>query len=367
MSLMPKLEIDLGALAANYRSIIAASAPAEVAAVVKADAYGLGVAPVARCLLAAGCRRFFVATVGEGAELRGIVPDGRIYVLDGPLGDAPDEFSRHALIPVLNSLGQVHVWGQSGPAALHLDTGMNRLGLSGAELASLAKSDPEFPRFELDLVMTHLACGDEPEHPLNGAQITRFGEALELLPDAPISIGNSAGALTTPKMRGDVVRAGIALYGGNPFVDRDNPMAPVVSLNAPIIQIRTLDSKQPIGYGASYIGAKGARIATVALGYADGYPRVLGNRGVASLCGVRVPVVGRVSMDLVCIDVSSVPRDAALEGGYVEFFGHGISIDEVAAAAGTISYELLTGIGRRVERCYRGVSRAVDSGETASV
>ena len=366
MSLVPYLEVDLDALVANYRVVRDAALPAESAAVVKADAYGLGAGPVARSLFAAGCRRFFVATLAEGAELRAVLREARIYVLDGPVDDDPADFSRDDLIPVLNSIEQVAVWANSGPAALHIDTGMNRLGLSGAELRSVASADSEFPQFALDLVMTHLACADEPGHPLNVAQVDEFAALVRVLPPAPTSIGNSAGAFAAPATRGNVVRAGIALYGGNPFTDRASPVAPVATLRAPVIQVRTLERAEPVGYGASFVAAKGARIATVALGYADGYPRVLGNCGVAALGGARVPVVGRVSMDLICLDVSQLPADAVGAGDYAELYGQEIPLDDVASTAGTISYELLTRVGRRVERRYRGHSAATAPGESAS-
>jgi len=354
MSLVPFVEIDLDALSSNYGHVADVAGPAVTAAVVKADAYGLGVGPVAKRLSTAGCRHFFVATVTEGMELRSLLREPKIYVLDGPLGDAPGDFLGHGLIPVLNSIEQARVWAGAGQAALHIDTGMNRLGLSAGELMSLIESVPDFPRGELALVMTHLACADEPDHPLNKAQLRIFDEVARLFPGVPTSIGNSAGALLSPEFRGDIVRAGIALYGGNPFVGRENPIGPVVSLRAPVIQVRTLEHAESIGYGASYAGEQGARIATVALGYADGYPRALGNAGVAAIAGMRVPVVGRVSMDLLCLDVSAVPAAAVSEGVYVELFGREIAIDEVAHTAGTISYELLTGLGRRVERRYVG-------------
>ena len=229
---------------------------------------------------------------------------------------------------------------------------MNRLGLSSTDLGLLSARREFAEGLTLAYVMTHLACADEPDHVLNRAQLELFKEMRSHLPNAPTSIGNSAGAFLSAEHRGDLVRPGIALYGGNPFLDRESPVEPVVSLRAPVIQIRTIDQSSSVGYGASFVVEPGSRIAVVGLGYADGYPRSLSNNGIASVAGVRVPVVGRVSMDLLCLDVSGVPEHDVAEGTYVELFGNEISIDEVALAAGTISHELLTGLGSRVERRY---------------
>jgi alanine racemase len=200
--------------------------------------------------------------------------------------------------------------------------------------------------------MTHLACADEPEHPLNAEQLARFDQMCALLPRVRTSIGNSAGTLTDAARRGDLVRPGIALYGGNPFSDRPNPMEAVVKLTAPILQLHDVGEPEPVGYGATYVAAPPARIAIVGIGYADGYPRNLGNVGTAAVHGTRVPVVGRVSMDLISIDVTSLPRDTVEVGAAVELIGPTVGVDEVAAAADTISYEILTGLGRRLVREY---------------
>jgi len=350
-----RLRIDLDALAGNYRLLCERAAPAECSAVVKADAYGLGMEPVARRLWREGCRKFFVATLAEAQELRVVLPEAVIYVFEGVVAEAADALVAARAIPVLNSLDQVQRWQGRGRAALHLDTGMARLGLSAAEVATLAARRDGLAGIELDLVITHLACADEPEHPLNREQVRRFDALRRQLPPAPTSIGNSAGALFDAEHRGDVVRPGIALYGGNPFVDRPNPMAPVVTLTGRILQLRDLDEVQTVGYGASYVARPPARLAVVGVGYADGYPRCLGNRASAAVAGIRVPVVGRVSMDLLCLDVSGLPRDrdhSVRVGDSVELIGPTISLDEVADAADTISYEILTGLGRRLAREY---------------
>jgi len=348
------LRIDLNALARNYALLRARAAPGECAAVVKANAYGLGVAPVARRLLREGCRRFFVATAAEAAELRAVVPDASIYVLEGAVRGMADELAASHAIPVLNSLEQIARWRGRGRAVLHVDTGMARLGLSAADVATLAADRDALAGIEVELVATHLACADEPEHTLNREQLARFERLRAQLPSAPTSIGNSAGDLLGGPHRGDVVRAGIGLYGGNPFGAGANLMAPVVELTAPILQIREIDEVQTVGYGATYVVRPPARLAIVGAGYADGYPRCLGNRAAAAIAGRRVPVVGRVSMDLTCVDVTALPADAARVGDAVELIGSTVPLEEVAAAAGTIGYEILTGLGSRLVREYVG-------------
>jgi len=344
------VRIDLDALARNFRTLRASAEPAECAAVVKANAYGLGVERVARRLEREGCRKFFVATFAEARELRAVLSAAEIYVFEGAVDGAVAALAELEIRPVLNTLEQVERWRGRGPAALHLDTGMNRLGLGLAEVATLAK------RRQLTagiaLVMTHLACADEPDHPQNREQLERFERLRAQLPAAPTSIGNSAGTLLGGPYRGDVVRPGIALYGGNPFSDRPNPMEAVVTLTAPILQLRELDEPQPVGYGATYLATPPARLAVVGLGYADGYPRNLGNCGTAAVHRRRVPVVGRVSMDLLCVDVDALPRDTVRVGDFVELIGPTVGLDEVAADAGTIGYEILTGLGSRPMREY---------------
>ena len=346
------LRIDLDALASNYRLLRERAAPAECAAVVKADAYGLGVERVVRRLLHEGCRRFFVATAAEAHEVRALTRDVEICVFEGALASTVGALVALNVRPVLNSLEQIERWRGRGRALLHLDTAMNRLGLSAGDVGALAVRKDVLADMEFTLVMTHLACADEPRHPLNAEQLARFDHLRRQLPAARTSIGNSAGALLGAAYCGDVVRPGIALYGGNPFSDRPNPMHAVVTLTAPILQVREIAEPQPVGYGATYVASPPARIAVVGIGYADGYPRNLGNAGTAAVAGRRVPVVGRVSMDLISIDVAAVPRDDVRVGNPVELIGPTVCVDEVAAAAGTISYEILTGMGRRLVRDY---------------
>jgi len=348
----PVATIDLAALARNYGRVAAAVDPAEAAAVVKANAYGLGVGPVAAALVNAGCRSFFVATVDEGVELRGLLPahsNARIFILDGFPGDA-GPLLENGLIPVLNTVEQIRQWSDAGPAAVQIDTGMNRLGVSAGEFEDAFRAG--LPLDTCILVVTHLACADEPDHPLTAWQLDRFARIRQLLPETPVSIGNSAGGFLGSETRGDLVRAGIGLFGGNPFVGRESPVEPVVTLTAPIIQLRRVEHDETVGYGASLMVPAGTLLATLAIGYADGYLRALGNAGTASVRAQRVPVVGRVSMDLLTIDVSALGPNGIEVGDAAELFGSEVSIDEVAAAAGTISYELLTSIGKRVARRY---------------
>jgi alanine racemase len=360
------LRIDLDALARNYALLRARAAPAECAAVVKADAYGLGVVPVVRRLLREGCRRFFVATLGEARELRALTSDAEIAVFEGVPDGAADALEELRARPVLSSLEQVRRWQGRGRALLHLDTGMNRLGLSVADVAELAAHRDWLEGMTLEFVMTHLACADEPEHPQNRSQLELFEALRAQLPAAPTSIGNSAGTLCGGAYRGDLVRPGIGLYGGNPFSGRPNPMEPVVTLVGRILQIREIGEPMPVGYGATYVAAPPARLAVVGVGYADGYPRALGNRASAAVRGERVPVVGRVSMDLLCVDVGRLPRAAVAVGDEVELIGPTVGVDEVAEAAGTISYEVLTGLGRRLAREYRGAELKLEAGAPRS-
>ena len=260
------LLIDLDALARNYARLRAAAAPSECAAVVKADAYGLGVAAVARRLLAEGCKRFFVATASEAAELRALAPSAEIYVLEGARDGEVDTLASARATPVLCSLEQVERWRGRGRALLQIDTGMGRLGLSSRDVEELERRPDLLAGIEIELVVTHLACADEPDHPLNCLQLEAFDRLRRRLAAARVSIGNSAGTLTGVAQRGDVVRPGIGLYGGNPFADRPNPFESVVTLSAPIVQLREVDAAQTVGYGATFGVAPPARLAVVALG-----------------------------------------------------------------------------------------------------
>jgi alanine racemase len=347
------LEIDLGAVVANWRLLVRTAAPALCAAVVKADAYGLGAAPVAKALAACGCRMFFVATLDEAVALRrALGPLPEIAVLNGPLPGTAADFVAFGLIPVLNEPGQIAAWKGAGgarPAILHLDTGMARLGLDAREFAALREDPP--PR-AWRAVMSHLACADTPEHPLNEEQRARFAAALALLPGVAASLAASSGIFLGAPYHFDLVRPGAALYGVNPRAGHANPLAPVVRLSAKIVQIREIDRGRPVGYGAAHVMPAPGRVATVAVGYADGWLRSLSDRGCGTLAGKRVPLLGRVSMDLATFDVSAVPAGLAHPGATIELLGDAYGVDAVAADAGTIGYEILTALGARYHRRY---------------
>lgn len=355
------LTIDLDAVTANWRQLRDMVGGAEAAAVVKADGYGLGALPVARALAKAGAKTFFVATIDEGIALRAALPDPTIFVLGGPLPGATGDLVDHDLVPVLNSLDQIGLWvgfararGEALPAALHLDTGMSRLGLDAPAVARLAEQPALLAGIRPVLVMSHMACADEPGHAKNPAQLNAFTALAAKMPAAPRSLGASATIFLGAGYHFDLVRPGAALYGLNPQPDAPNPMAAVVRLSARILQVRDVDTPMTVGYGASHsIRAKG-RIAVVAAGYADGLFRSLGNRGFGIIEGVRVPVVGRISMDLTCFDVSHLPPELARPGALVELIGPDHDADALAAEAGTIGYEILTSLGARYLRTYLG-------------
>ncbi len=352
-----ELEIDLEAVAANYLLLGERARPAALAAVVKADAYGLGLGPVAGRLAAAGCRRFFVARLEEGVVLRRLLPEVEIFLLDGVgRGEEETVFARR-LIPVLNHPGELELWsryaravGRKLAAAIHLDTGMNRLGFAPGAVAGLDAGDLE--ALSLRLVMSHLACADEPDHPLNAIQRERFLAAAGRLPPMPKSLAASSGIFLGEDYRFDLCRPGVALYGVNPVPGRPNPMRPVVRLTAPVLQLHEIDRPGTVGYGATYRVRPGMRIATVPVGYADGLLRSASNRATARIAGIEVPYAGRVSMDLISLDVSALPREAVSPGTPVELLGGPDGVDRLAAQAGTIGYELLTRLGHRFRRRY---------------
>lgn len=348
------LSVDLDAIAANYHWFAQRAAPAACAACVKADAYGLGLAPVARTLWRSGCREFFVATAGEGAALRRLLPQALIYVLNGYLPGEQSLLRDAGLTPVLNAPAQIAAFETDfpagPPAALQLDTGMTRLGLDAQDIDALS---PRWRRPNaITLLLSHLACADEPAHPMNGQQLARFRAAWQALGRPRASLANSSGVLLGPAWHFDLVRPGAGLYGLNPQPATANPLRPVVRLQAPVLQVRAVHSDASIGYGATYRTPAPGRIATVACGYADGYPRAAGNHAEAMLGGRRVPLIGRLSMDLLTLDVSALPADRPHPGEQVELLGPDYDVDALADAAGTIGYELLTHLGRLCRRRY---------------
>jgi alanine racemase len=359
-----RLTIDLGRLADNWRALNARSPRAQCGAAVKADAYGIGLKAAATTLHDAGCRTFFVALAEEGLRLRAVLPEAVIYVLNGLTPQASGDLSAAALRPVLGSIEEIEEWsafcatlGRAAPAALHIDTGMNRLGLSVSQARTVAGRRDLAERFEIDLVISHLACADTPDHPMNAVQLERFTACRALFPGVPFSLANSAGIVLGQAYHLDLVRPGIALYGGAAVTGAANLMHPVVTLEARILQVRRVDAGQTVGYGATAMAARDSFIAIVGVGYADGFHRQASgspDRAGAKACvaGHQVPVFGRISMDMLALDVTDIPADSAVRGQWVELFGDTIALDDVARAGGTIGYELLTQLGARLARRY---------------
>ncbi|MBL6934657.1 MAG: alanine racemase [Alphaproteobacteria bacterium] len=357
------LTVNLGAIADNFRNLSSRLAPAcQAGAVVKANAYGLGFEEVSKALAKAGCRHFFVADLEEGIALRRVLDKADIFVFNGPERNSEPVFDEHSLTPILNTPGQIESWSAfvaskgSRGAVIQVDTGMSRTGLDMAYLEQLAEDHKKLDGMELKFLMSHLACADEPGHPLNARQLDEFSRARSLLGEPPGSLANSSGIFLGTDYHFDLVRTGGALYGMNPVPNADNPMDSVVKLEAPILQLRDVDSPITVGYGASSRVEGPGRIATVAVGYADGYLRSLSNKGSAFVNGVRVPVIGRVSMDYITLDVSKVPEDKIHPGSVVELIGPHHGIDALAEEAGTLAYEILTGLGARYTRAYCGGS-----------
>ena len=356
------LTVDLAAIGENYRLLRSLGQGRECGAVVKANAYGLGVETVAPYLARQGCSTFFVATLAEGVQLRRLVARAKIYLLNGlPTGPLA-LFREYGLSPVLNSLAMLKRWleisgatGDFPPAALHLDTGMNRLGIGSDEWEELQNELPHICESgAIDLVMSHLACADEPDHPHNRKQLTLFRDKAKILPSLPRSLCNSAGIFLGSDYHFDLLRPGIALYGGQPIIGRKNPMRPVVHLETRIAQIRMVPKGDGIGYGAAYQTRRKTRLATLPVGYADGYHRALGctdkRKGASAFIGdFEAPLLGRVSMDLITIDITDIPPAQARTGTRVELLGTHVTIDDLATKAGTIGYEILTSLGTRYD------------------
>jgi alanine racemase len=346
------LEIDLGAVVDNWRTLCARHPGGSVAGVVKADGYGLGARQIAAALYAAGCRHFFVAYLNEALAIRDVVPDAMLAVLGGLIPGTEDAHAAHGLTPVLGSLDEIARWRGRGRAAiLHVDTGMSRLGLSPEELLVLAGDPARLLGLPIRYVMSHLVSSETPDDPINEHQRQRFAAARPMLSAAPSSLANSSGIFLGKPFGSDLARPGAALYGINPVPGRPNPMRPVVRLRVRVLAVRDVGAGTTVGYNATWTAARPSRIATAALGYADGFHRSLSSRGAAWFDGARVPLVGRVSMDLTTFDVTDHP--AVHPGCWLEVLGPHLSPDDVAAAAGTNGYEVLTSLGRRFHRVYR--------------
>ena len=359
------LSIDLAAIVANWQTLARQLITVECAAVVKANAYGLGLKPVVTALARAGCKTFFVADVAEARTVRASARAATIYVLHGFTLECADRFVELDARPVINSMTELAEWdtfaaarGLQSGAALHVDTGMHRLGVSLAEAVALAPR-AQTQNHGISLLLSHLACADIAEHPLNARQLQLFRELRTLYSGVPASLANSSGIFLGDTMHFDLARPGAALYGVNPTPGRPNPMKSVVDLTGRIVQIRNVARDQTIGYGATWTARRNCRIAVVALGYADGLLRAGSASdehpgGSAIVAGKKCPIVGRISMDLITLDISDIADSAVRRGDFATLIGGELSIDEVAAAAGTIGYEILTRLGPRCHLIYQG-------------
>lgn len=354
------LVIDLAALVANWRDMADRTPGAECAAVVKANGYGLGDVAVASALWQAGARTFFVADIEAGVRVKTALPQSRTLVLHGVPAGTEAELSARGLVPVLSSLCEMERWGAYArklgrklPALIHIDTGMNRLGLPPAELNRLC-NDPArlLDGIDLQAWMSHLACADDPANPFTAEQLRRLRAALFRLPKAPVSLSNSAGIFHGSDYHFDLVRPGIGLYGPNPAPWAPNPMRPVIRLLARILQIRDVAPPDTVGYDATHRVAAQGKVAALGMGYADGYPWSLAGKGVAMVAGHAAPLIGRVSMDLLTADVTGVPEELLQVGGWADIIGPHRDVDQVAKEAGTIGYEVLTRLGSRYHRIY---------------
>jgi alanine racemase len=353
--LMSRLLVDREAIARNYARLAAKAPGAETAAVVKADAYGLGAPAVARRLVREGCRTFFVATVAEGTELRRSLGGGEadIWVLNGYARAQRSIFVEQRLGAILNREGELAAFldAPAGPCALHIDTGMNRLGLSLGAAAALAETPERLAELDLRLVMSHLACAEDTASPMNARQREAFSAVAQRFPGVRTSLANTGGVLLGEAYHCDLTRPGIGLFGATADPDGAHDFEAVAVLEAPILQLREISAGESIGYGASYVADRPRLSATVAAGYADGLPRALSGRGYARIGAVKAPLLGRVSMDLAVIDVTDCQSEARA-GTPARFFGRDLA--DLARLAGASPYEMLTGIGPRPSRTYGG-------------
>jgi len=355
-----EIRVDLAALVSNFRALQAIAQPAEVAAVVKADAYGLGAVSVSEALAAAGCGHFFVAQLDEALIVRGAVAEPEIYILNGLAAGSEGVAESLRLTPVLNSLGQLERWRDLAlarakrlPAVIQLDTGMSRLGLPPEHLAWLAENPQVFSDLEVRYLMSHLACAETPDADSNVEQLKALEAAAARLPATPLSLANSAATLALPNTRRDLVRCGLALYGRAGGTGLADALRPVVRLTARVLQVRTVPAGAGVGYGLTYRADGPRRIATISVGYADGVPRALGDVGAVYLDDDRLPIVGRVSMDTLTVDATDLPAGAVQPGAMVELIGPHQRLEDLAAQAGAIPHEILTGLGRRLPRTYQ--------------
>lgn len=361
--LVGRLTVDLGAIVRNWKALDLISPGCLTGAVVKADAYGTGLLPASIALFDAGARFFFVATPDEAVSLRQELSQAHIFVLNGLYPGAARLYQNHRLMPVLNSMEMLAEWlthcvnaNEAFPAALHFDTGMNRLGFRMEEASVVRNQMAQFGYLP-QMVMSHLACADQPNHEKNRTQLSLFQNVLTHFPGIPASLANSGGLMNSRDNHFQIVRPGISLFGGRAVAGRDNPMAPAVKLEVPVLQVKHAKTGETVGYGATYTLDRDSRIAIVPIGYADGFLRSLSGTnthkgGQVVFNGLMAPVLGRVSMDLIAIDVTDFGADTPTPGDYVEIFGKHISVDDQADICGTIGYELLTSLKGRYKRSY---------------
>jgi len=355
------LTIDLTAIARNYEKLVAEVAPARAAAVVKADAYGLGANRVAARLYQQGCRHFFVAQFVEALRLQPILTaDATVYVLNGLQPGNETACAEHGIVPVINSLEQLQRWSETAkalghklPAALQFDTGMSRLGVPPAERAAVASLLRASGGIDVQFIMSHLASADETGSEQNGSQLAEMNRITAEFPEFDLCFANSGGIFLGRPYHGVLARPGIALYGGAPTANQPNPMEPVLRLDVAVVQTRTVSAGARVGYSGTHVASGETRLATIAAGYADGLPRCLSGRGAVYCDRIRLPIVGRVSMDSITIDISALPEGRLHLGSLVEVLGPNQTLEDLARDAGTISYEILTGLGQRYERQYR--------------
>lgn len=364
------ITVDLGTIVSNWRALDRVSGKALTGAVLKADAYGAGAKAVGRVLYNAGARFFFVATPDEGVTLKQAIPQAHVFILNGLVAGTAREYAHYGLMPVLSSLEQLDEWlsfclsiGQAVPAALNFDTGFNRLGFRKQEIAHV-RGELDHYGYMPQMIMSHFACSDQPNHEMTRRQNSLFQDIMLEFPNVPASLSNSSGLMASKEYHYQLVRPGIAIYGGKAIQGKPNPMGAVFSVNAQILQVKNARVGETVGYGATYRLRRDSRIAIVSLGYADGYFRSLSGvgghiGGRVAINGTIVPVIGRVSMDLTAIDVTDVPG-IVQAGNLVELLGPNIGIDDVADGARTISYELLTNLSRRMPRTYVNVPAGVD-------
>ena len=360
------LSVDLDALQANYRLLVARAGEARTGASVKANAYGTGLAPAAQALHGAGCRDFFVAYPDEGAAVRAVLPDAAIYVLSGLLKGEAAFYELSSLVPVLAQAGEVEEWaghcrlrGTRLAAALHVETGINRLGIAARDLAALVERTDWRDAIDVRLLVSHLARGDELSEKMNHDQLKAFETVRRVLPAVPASLANSPGIFLGPRFRFDLVRPGLGLYGGNPLAEGPNPFRTVVRLRARVLQVKSIEPGEAVGYGSTWRASRPTRVAVIGAGYGDGYPRALSSGpghepASVYIAGRFAPIVGRVSMDMCVIDVTDLPESQLSRGTQAELIGDHVTLEDVARRAGTISYEILTRLGTRYARLYSG-------------